>query len=188
MAFPGLRVATAGTPAGAYSVLRAAIQHPDPVLFFEHKGLYARKGEVERGDAAIAEIGRAAVVREGADVTIVATLLMLDRALQAAEALAAEGIDAEVVDLRWLRPLDVPCVTESVRKTGRLVIAEEQVHAGGWGATLLSRLLRDGVPFAATPSVVGLPDDLLVPYSPPLEDAIIPDAERIADAVRALPR
>jgi pyruvate/2-oxoglutarate/acetoin dehydrogenase E1 component len=79
-------------------------------------------------------------------------------------------------------------VTESVRKTGRLVIAEEQVHAGGWGATLLSRLLRDGVPFAATPSVVGLPDDLLVPYSPPLEDAIIPDAERIADAVRALPR
>lgn len=186
MALPGLLVATAGTPAGAYSVLRAAIRHENPVLFFEHKGLYMRKGPVERGDGAIAEIGRAAVVREGSDVTIVATLLMLDRALQAAEVLAAEGIDTEVIDLRWLRPLDRPTVRASVEKTGRLVIVEEQVHSGGWGATLVSRLTLEGVQLQAPPRVVGLPDDLLIPYSPPLEDALIPDADAVVAAVRSL--
>ena len=184
MAFPGLLVASAGTPAGAYSVLRAAIRHPDPVLFFEHKGLYVRKGLVERGDAAIAEIGKAAVVREGSDVTIVATLLMLDRALQAAEELAGEGIEAEVVDLRWLRPLDVPLVAASLERTGRLVVVEEQVHAGGWGATLISRLAMDGVEMRSRPRAVGLPDDLLIPYSPPLEDMLIPDSTAIAAAAR----
>jgi acetoin:2,6-dichlorophenolindophenol oxidoreductase subunit beta len=184
IAFPGLLVATAGTPAGAYGVLRAAIRHEDPVLFFEHKGLYARKGPVRRGDGEIAGIGEAAVVRPGTDVTIVATLLMLDRALAAAEALAAEGIQAEVIDLRWLRPLDVPLVRTSVEKTGRLVVAEEQVHAGGWGATLISRLALAGVPLQAR--VVGLPDDVLIPYSPPLEDEIIPGSDAIAEAVRSL--
>lgn len=183
---PGLLVATAGTPAGVYSVLRAAIRHPDPVLLFEHKGLYMRKGKVARGDGEIAEIGKGAVVREGTDVTIAATLLMVDRALQAAEALAAEGVEAEVVDLRWLRPFDLPLVRASVEKTGRLVVAEEQVHAGGWGATLISRLTLEGIRFESAPQVVGLPDDLLLPYSPPLEDAIIPDAQAIAEAVRRL--
>jgi pyruvate dehydrogenase E1 component beta subunit len=186
MAFPGLIVATAGTPAGIYGVLRAAIRAQDPVLFFEHKGLYGRKGLVARGDESIAEIGKAAVVRSGSDVTIVSTLLMLDRSLQAAEKLASEGIDAEVIDLRFLRPLDLPAVRRSVEKTGRLVIAEEQVHAAGWGATLISRLTIDGVKLAAPPRVVGLADDLLIPYSPDLEDAIIPDAEAIAAAVRGI--
>lgn len=188
MAFPGLLVATAGTAAGAYSVLRAAIRHPDPVLFFEHKALYARKGLVERGDGAIAEIGKAATVRQGSDLTIVATLLMVDRALEAAELLAAEGIEAEVIDLRWLRPLDLPTVRESVERTGRLLIAEEQVHAGGWGATVISQLTLEGVHLAAPPRVVGLRDDVLIPYSPPLEDALIPSADAIVDASRALVR
>jgi acetoin:2,6-dichlorophenolindophenol oxidoreductase subunit beta len=186
MAFPGLIVATAGTAAGTYGVLRAAIRAQDPVLFFEHKGLYGRKGLVTRGDQSIAEIGKAAVVREGSDVTIVSTLLMLDRSLQAAEKLASEGIDAEVIDLRWLRPLDLPTVRTSVEKTGRLVVAEEQVHAAGWGATLISRLTMDGVKLDAPPRAFGLPDDLLIPYSPDLEDAIIPDADAIAAGVRAL--
>jgi len=186
IAFPGLLVASAGTPAGAYSVLRAAIQHPDPVLFFEHKGLYGRKGIVTRGDRAVAEIGKGAVVREGADVTIVATLLMADRATKAAELLAGEGIEAEVIDPRWLRPFDLDLVRASVARTGRLVVAEEQVHAGGWGATLVSRLAQEGVAYASPPRVVGLADDLLIPYSPPLEDAIVPDAETIAAAVRAV--
>jgi pyruvate/2-oxoglutarate/acetoin dehydrogenase E1 component len=187
MAFPGLLVASAGTPAGAYGVLRAAIRHQDPVLFFEHKGLYGRKGPVIRGDAHIAEIGKAAVLRQGADVTILATLLMADRALQAADELASEGIDAEVIDLRWLRPLDLSLVRSSVEKTGRLVIAEEQVHAAGWGATIISRLTIDGVRLEAPPQVVGLAEDVLIPYSPSLEDAIIPDASAIARAVRSLP-
>jgi len=185
MAFPGLLVATAGTPAGAYSVLRAAIRHPDPVLFFEHKGLYMRKGEVDRSDAAIAEIGKGHVVREGHDVTILSTLLMLDRSLQAAEELASAGIEAEVLDLRWLRPLDVPLVATSVEKTGRLVVVEEQVHAGGWGATVISRLVMQGATFKTPPRTVALPEDLLLPYSPSLEDALIPSAESIAEAVRA---
>jgi pyruvate/2-oxoglutarate/acetoin dehydrogenase E1 component len=185
IALPGLLVASAGTPAGAYSVLRAAIQHPDPVLFFEHKGLYGRKGMVTRGDGAIAEIGKGEVVRAGADVTIVATLLMVDRVTQAATMLAEEGIDAEVVDPRWLRPFDLDLVRESVARTGRLVVVEEQVHAGGWGATLISRLAQEGVAYQAPPRVVGLADDLLIPYSPPLEDALIPDAETIAAAVRS---
>jgi pyruvate dehydrogenase E1 component beta subunit len=185
ISFPGLLVATAGTPGGAYSVLRAAIRHPDPVLFFEHKGLYARKGQVTRGDDAIAEIGDAAVARPGETVTIVATLLMLDRALAAAARLADEGIDAEVIDLRWLRPMDVPAVATSVEKTGRLVVVHEEVHAGGWGSTLLSQLALDGVRLSTAPVFVGVADDVLVPYSPPLEDEIIPSIDRIADAVRA---
>jgi pyruvate dehydrogenase E1 component beta subunit len=183
MGLPGLRVATAATPASAYALLRAAIRDDNPVIVHEHKGLYARKGPVVRGE--VAEIGKAAVLREGSDVTIVATMLMLDRSLTAAEELAREGIEAEVIDLRWIRPLDVPTVRASVERTGRLLVAEEQVHAGGWGATLISRLVLDGVPMKTRPTTVSLPDHLLVPYSPPLEDELIPTAATIAAAARA---
>ena len=186
MGLPGLLVATAGTPQGIYSVLRAAIRAQDPVIFFEHKGLYARKGPVSRGDQNIAEIGKAAVVRKGSDVTIVSTLLMLDRSLQAAEKLAAEGIDAEVIDLRWMRPFDLPTVQTSVEKTGRLLIAEEQVHAAGWGATLISRLVMGGVKLEVPPRAVSLPDDLLIPYTPELEDSFLPTVDAIAAGARAL--
>jgi pyruvate/2-oxoglutarate/acetoin dehydrogenase E1 component len=184
--FPGLIVASAGTPAGAYGVLRAAIRSNDPVLVFEHKGLYTQKGSVNRGVAGIARVGQGDVARSGSDVTVVATLLMVDRALKAAGELAAEGIDVEVIDPRWLRPFDTALVRSSVEKTGRLVIVEEQVHAGGWGATLISHLTVAGVPLTAPPRVVGLPDDVLVPYSPTLEDAIIPGVGAITDAIRTL--
>jgi pyruvate dehydrogenase E1 component beta subunit len=173
MHLPGLRVVSAEPP----------IADDNPVIFFEHKGLYARKGPVNRGE--IAELGKAAVLREGGDVTIVATLLMVERALKAAEALAAEGIEAEVIDLRWVRPLDVQTVRASVEKTGRLVVAEEQVHAAGWGATLISELAQAGVPFASPPRRVSLPDDYPIPYTPPLEDLIVPSADGIASAARA---
>jgi pyruvate dehydrogenase E1 component beta subunit len=186
MGLPGLKVGTAGTPAGVYGMLRAAIRDEDPVLLIEHKSLFMRKGPVARGEAAIAEVGRAVVERAGGDVTIVSTLLMTDRSLAAAEQLAADGVDAEVIDLRWLRPLDYDAVRASVERTGRLVIAEEQVHAAGWGATLISRLAQDGVTLAAAPRAVSLPDDNLISYAPPLEDAIIPSAERIAQAAREL--
>jgi acetoin:2,6-dichlorophenolindophenol oxidoreductase subunit beta len=183
MHLPGLRVVTASSPGSAYSLLRAAIDDPNPTLFYEHKGLYARKGPVVRGE--IAEIGRAQVVRPGSDVTIVTTLLMVERALAAAEQLAGEGIDAEVIDLRWLRPLDLPAVRASVEKTGRIVIAEEQVHAAGWGATIVSELTIGGVAWASTPRRVSLPDDLPIPYTPPLEDEVLPSVESIAAAARA---
>ena len=180
---PGLRVVSASSPGSAYSLLRAAVEDDNPVIFFEHKGLYARKGPVRRGE--VAELGKAAVVREGGDVTIVATLLMVERALKAAETLAGEGIEAEVIDLRWIRPLDLPTVKASVEKTGRLVIAEEQVHAASWGATVISELAQAGVPFASPPRRVSLPDDYPIPYTPPLEDLIVPSADAIAAAARA---
>ncbi len=106
------------------------------------------------------------MLRAGSDVTIVATLLMVERALAAAEQLAADGIEAEVIDLRWLRPLDLPTVRASVEKTGRLVVAEEQVHAAGWGATIVSELTIGGIRWASTPRRVSLPDDLPIPYTP----------------------
>jgi acetoin:2,6-dichlorophenolindophenol oxidoreductase subunit beta len=182
MAQPGLRVAAAGTPAAAYELLRTAIDSDDPVIVHEHKLLYGRKGQVRRGY--VAPLGRASIERPGRDVTIVASLLMVERSLAAAGMLAAEGIEAEVIDLRWMRPLDMATIGASVARTGRLVIAEEQWHEAGWGATIVSRLAMSGAALAAPPAAVSLPDDLLVPYSPPLEDAFIPSAERIADAAR----
>lgn len=186
MHLPGLRVVTASSAGSAYSLLRAAIADPNPVLFYEHKGLYARKGQVVRGE--IAELGKAVTLRTGSDVTIVATLLMVERALVAAEELAADGIDAEVIDLRWLRPLDLPAVRSSVEKTGRLVIAEEQVHAAGWGATIVSELTIGGIKWASPPQRVSLPDDLPIPYTPPLEDEVIPSVASIVAAARASTR
>ena len=183
MHLPGLRVVSASSPGSAYELLRAAVQESNPVIFFEHKALYARKGPVRRGE--VAELGKAAVVRQGGDVTIVATLLMVERALKAAETLAAEGIEAEVIDLRWIRPLDVPTVRASVEKTGHLLVAEEQVHAGGWGATIISELAQAGVSFAAPPRRVSLPDDYPIPYTPPLEDLVVPSADSITAAARA---
>jgi pyruvate/2-oxoglutarate/acetoin dehydrogenase E1 component len=183
MAQPGLRVVTASSPGAAYELLRAAIRDPNPVLFHEHKGLYARKGEVHRG--AVAEIGKAAVLREGSDVTIVATLLMVERALAAAATLAAEGISADVIDLRWVRPLDLDTIRASVGRTGRLVVAEEQWHEAGWGATVISELVQAGTAFKAPPRAVSLPHDMLIPYSPTLEDEIIPSADAVAAAARA---
>jgi pyruvate dehydrogenase E1 component beta subunit len=183
MHLPGLRVVTASSPGSAYALLRAAIADPNPVLFYEHKGLYGRKGSVTRGE--IAELGKADVLRPGSDVTIVATLLMVERALAAAEELAGDGIDAEVIDLRWLRPLDLPAVRASVEKTGRLVVAEEQVHAAGWGATIISELTVGGIRWSSAPRRVSLPDDLPIPYTPPLEDEILPSVQGIVAAARA---
>lgn len=184
MSLPGLRVCTASSPGAAYELLRAAIRENNPVIFHEHKGLYGRKGIVRKG-AAPAEIGKAAVVREGSDVTIVATLMMVERAIAAAALLEAEGISAEVIDLRWIRPLDLASVAAAVGRTGRLVVAEEQVHAGGWGATLISELAMAGFRWRSAPRAVSLPADICISYSPDLEDAILPSVERIADAARA---
>ena len=183
MALPGMRVAVAGSPQGAYSLLRAAIRSNDPVLLYEHKGLYGRKGPVRRGE--IAELGKAETVRQGRDVTLVATLMMVQRSLAAAEALARDGVEAEVIDLRWLNPLDLGAVRDSLSRTGRLVVVEEQPHPAGWGATVVSRLAMEGAAFRTPPRAVSLPDDLLIPYSPPLEDEMLPSPERIAEAARA---
>jgi pyruvate/2-oxoglutarate/acetoin dehydrogenase E1 component len=185
--FPGIFIVTASSPAAAYGLLRTAIQLDDPVLVIEHKALYTRKGLVNRGPAGLLSFGRAGVVRPGSDVTIVATLLMVERSLQAADALAQQDIDAEVIDLRWIRPLDLETIRASVSRTGRLVVVEEQVHPGGWGTTLISLLAQEGLPERARPCAVSLPDAPIA-FSPPLEDAAVPSVERIVATVRTLMR
>jgi pyruvate dehydrogenase E1 component beta subunit len=182
MAQPGMHIAVAGSPGAAYELLRTAIESDDPVIVHEHKALYARKGPVNRG--AKAEIGKAAILREGSDVTILASLMMVERALGAADKLAEEGISAEVIDLRWVRPLDMATIGGSVKKTGRLVIAEEQWHEGGWGATVISNLTRSNTQWKAIPRAVALYHDMLIPYSPPLEDEMLPSVDRIVTAAR----
>jgi pyruvate dehydrogenase E1 component beta subunit len=184
MSLPGLRVATASSPAAAYALLRAAIRDDNPVIFHEHKGLYGSKGRVSRGE--IAEIGKVAIVRRGNDLTILGTLMMVGRSLEAANALARDGIDAEVIDLRWIRPLDLDALMESIRRTRRLVVVEEQVHAGGWGATVISELAKAGMTWASAPVAVSLPPDVPIPYSPPLEDAFVPAVQEIINAARSV--
>jgi pyruvate dehydrogenase E1 component beta subunit len=138
---------------------------------------------VQLGEEGVGRIGEAAVLRPGADVTVVSTLLMADRSVTAADALAEDGIQAEVIELRWLRPLDYGAIIDSVTKTGRLLVVEEQVHAAGWGATVISELTMRGIPMGR-PAALSLPDDLLISYSPPLEDAIIPSVDAIAAKIR----
>jgi acetoin:2,6-dichlorophenolindophenol oxidoreductase subunit beta len=180
---PGLKLVTPATPADAYALLRAAIRDPDPVLFFEHKGLLNVKGPLHEADGA-GELGRAEVVRGGDGVTVVASQLMRHRALEAAAALAAEGIEVELIDPRTLVPFDVATVRASVERTNRIVVVQEAPFAGSWGATLAARLAIDTFEaLDAPPAVVG-GDDTPIPYAGVLEDAWLPDVRRIADAIR----
>lgn len=183
---PGLQVVTAATPAAAYRQLRAAVRMNDPVLFLEHKGLYGRRGAVVPGAVDPKDVvGRASVLHRGTDVTVVATMLMVERALVAADRLAGEGVSVEVIDLTWLAPMDVGTVTDSLARTRRLVIVEEGYRAGGWGSTLLAQVALGGVALDAAPVHVALEDHLPIAFSPPVEDQMLPTVDRIADAVRA---
>jgi acetoin:2,6-dichlorophenolindophenol oxidoreductase subunit beta len=182
----GLSICAASSPAAAYGLLRTAIRWPNPVLVLEHKALLNIRGPVRRGDAGFADFGKAQVVRPGADVTVVATLLMAERALAAAATLAEEGVDVEVLDLRWISPIDYATVAASVEKTGRLVVAEEQYHAGGWGSAVISDLAMEGVRLRARPAAASFPAGIPMPFSPPLEDHVIPSVDRIADTIRSV--
>jgi acetoin:2,6-dichlorophenolindophenol oxidoreductase subunit beta len=181
---PGLKVATAASPSSAYGVLRAAIREDDPVIVFEHRALYGRKGPLTRGTDGILPVGKAAIVRGGTDVTVVSTMLMTDRALTAASDLAAEGIDTEVIELRWLRPLDYDTVLESIGRTRRLVVVEEQVHLGGWGSSIIARSATEAMSLQAPPLAVSMPDNVLIPYAPSLEDQVVPSVDLIASTIR----
>ena len=176
----GLVLVAPSTPQDAYSLLRASIQSPDPVLVFEHKGLYNARGPVER-IAPAEPLGRAAILRRGDDVTIVATQLMAARALAAADELAARGVEAEVIDLRTLAPMDVDTVLESLGRTRSLVVVQEGPLAGGWASTLVTRVVTAGALLAAPPAVVAS-QETPVPYATNLETAWLPSVERIVDA------
>lgn len=184
---PGLRIAVPGSPADAYRLLRASVESEDPVLFFEHKGMLNQKGELSDADReGPFELDRAAIVRPGADVTVVATQLMRRRAEEAAELLAAEGTDVELIDPRTLAPLDLPTILSSVAKTSRLVVVQESPPPGSWGATIVARVIDEGFDLLDAPPVLLGTDETPIPYAGPLEQAHLPDAERIAKAIRGI--
>jgi 2-oxoisovalerate dehydrogenase E1 component beta subunit len=184
---PGLKVVVPSTPYDARGLLRSSIRDDDPVLFFEHKKLYRSvRGEVPDSDYTV-PLGSAQVTRQGSQVTVVAYGLMAHYALEAAELVEEEGISAEVVDVRTLRPLDTETLVDSVKKTGKCVIVYEDNRFGGYGAELAAILAEEAFDYLDGPVVrVAGPDVPGVPYSHTLEDWFMVDPERIAEAIRGL--
>lgn len=191
---PGLTVGVPSNPYDAKGMLTTAIRHPDPVLVCSHKHLYGSKGRTVEASALgdvpdepyEIQVGVAEVRREGTDVTIVGALLMVHRAMAAAEELAAEGIEAEVIDLRWLSPMDTDTVVESVRKTGHCVIVQEGSPLGGWGGAVAAAVADRAIDALDGPvrSISGPVHP--IPFAPHLEAQVVPTADRIVSEVRAL--
>ncbi len=184
---PGLYVVAPSTPYDITGLLRAALRSPDPVLFLEHKKTYRLiKGEVPETDF-IVPIGQADIKRPGNDLTVLAYGLMLHEALRAADVLASEGVDAEVVDLRTLSPLDKETILTSVRKTGKVLIVHEDNKTGGLGGELSAIVAEEAFEWLDGPITrVCAPDVPGVPFSHPMQDFFMPDAARIAAAMRQL--
>ncbi|MBC2837596.1 alpha-ketoacid dehydrogenase subunit beta [Paragemmobacter straminiformis] len=185
---PGLKVVQPSTPADAKGLLLAALADPDPVIVFEHKLLYKMKGEVPEGYYTT-PIGKAAVVRQGKDVTIVASAIMVHRALEAAAKLAKEGIEAEVIDLRSVRPIDRETIIASVKKTGKLLCVYEGVRTLGVGAEISALIAEsDAFDYLDAPIQRLGGAEAPIPYNPDLERAAVPQAAGIEDVARKLAR
>jgi acetoin:2,6-dichlorophenolindophenol oxidoreductase subunit beta len=178
---PGIKVVGPSNPGDAKGLLKSAIRDDNPVIFLEHKRLYSIKGPHPTEETV--PLGKAAVARDGSDVTIVSALRGVRDSLEAAEALAGDGIDAEVIDLRSLRPLDHETVLESVAKTNRLMLVEEGTRVGGWAGNLLGIVTAEGLDHLDDAWIVATADTP-APYSPTLEDAWLPGAAEIAATVR----
>jgi acetoin:2,6-dichlorophenolindophenol oxidoreductase subunit beta len=176
---PGIKIVAPSMPADAKALLRAAVEDDNPVLFFEHKRLYAVEGSA---DGASPVIGQATVVRKGRDVTLVSVMRGVHECLDAAATLSGKGIEAEVVDLRTLRPLDRETVLASLARTNRLVVVEEGPLTGGWAGEVLALATEHGLGDIDDAWRIATPDTP-IPYSPPLEDAHLPGAARIAAEV-----
>ena len=185
MHVPGILLACPATPSDAKGLLKTAIRDDNPVLFIEHKLLYKEKGEVPDEDYTI-PLGEAAVRREGAQLTVVSYSRMANRSLAACEAVAEDGIDAEMIDLRCLKPLDMPVVLESVKKTGRLLLVSEGCANGNAVNEIAMRVSEHAFDYLDAPIRRVCAANVPVPMSPVLEDAAIPGEERIADAIREL--
>ncbi len=184
MAVPGLKVVAPSTPADVKGLLAAAVRDPDPVLFFEHKSLYATKGEVPDGEL-VDELGKAKVLRTGGDVTIVALAAMVPRALAAAERLQKEdGISATVIDVRSLVPLDTQTILSEVTRTGRLVTVEENPRLCGWGAEIVSLVAEECFYDLDGPIIRVTTPHIPLPSADQLEDFVLPSVDRIADTIR----
>jgi pyruvate/2-oxoglutarate/acetoin dehydrogenase E1 component len=182
---PGLKVVMPGTPADGKGLMEAAIQDDNPVIFIEHKQLLGVKGEVPEGEYVV-PLGKADIKRAGSDVTIIAWSWMLSKALAAAETLAAEGINAEVLDPRSLVPLDKEAILKSVSKTGKLVIVHEAVKTSGFGAEIAAIVSEEGFDYLDAPIKRVTAPDTPIPFAPVLEQAYLPSEEKIIKAVKEL--
>ena len=185
---PGLKVVLPSNPSDAKGLLKTAIRDPNPVLFFEHKGLYRVKGEVPEGEEHLVPFGQAAIVRGGRDLTVVATGLMVGRALEAADRLAADGIELEVIDPRTIVPLDMETIVASVERTSRALIVHEAVRTAGVGAEIAARI-QEAAFFALDAPVWRLGAlDTPLPQDAELEQSCIPSTAEIDAAARELMR
>ncbi|MGZ5354098.1 MAG: alpha-ketoacid dehydrogenase subunit beta [Actinomycetota bacterium] len=184
MAIPGLKVVVPSSPVDMVGLLAAAVRDPDPVIVIEPKVLYAAKGEVPDGEV-VDRLGTAKVLREGADVTLAALGAMVPAALEAVERLAVDGVDAEVVDVRSLVPLDTATILGSVAKTSRLVTVEENPRLCGWGAEVASIVAEERFFDLDGPIVRVTTPHIPLPAADVLEDLAIPSADRIVERVRA---
>jgi pyruvate dehydrogenase E1 component beta subunit len=182
---PGLKIVAPSTPADVIGLMAAAIRSDDPVVFFEHKGLFASSGP-RPPEGHVVELGQAAVVREGSDVTVVALASTVPVALAAADQLSTEDIAVEVVDLRCLIPLDMRTVLASLERTSRLVVVEENPYQGGWGATVVSVVADEGFQLLDAPIRRVAGANVPLPFADDLEKQVIPTVDKLTDAVRAL--
>jgi len=180
---PGLKIVMPSTPYDARGLLKTAMRDDNPVMFIEHKLLYATKGSIPDGEYLI-PFGQADIKRRGKDVTIVATSYMVTKVLKAAELLAKEGIEVEVIDLRTLVPLDLETTLQSIRKTNRAVIVHEGCRRGGIGAEMASTITEEAFDYLDAPIERVGSLDVPIPYSEPLENAVIPGEKEIVMAVR----
>ena len=183
---PGLKVVAPATAYDAKGLIKSAIRDNDPVIFFEHKGLYRKIKEELPEEEYTVPIGKAKVVREGRDLTIVAYGAMVWTALEAAERLASEGASVEVVDLRTLLPLDRETVCASVKKTSKVLLLHEDTRTGGLAGELAVSITESVFEYLDGPIVRVTAPDTPVPYSPPLEDAFLPNVEKVVDKARWL--
>jgi pyruvate dehydrogenase E1 component beta subunit len=184
--FPGLKVVSPGTPYDAKGLLKSAIRSDDPVLFIEHATLYQLRGEVPDGEEFTVPIGVSDIKREGSDVTIVAYAQGLSVALDAANQLSKEGIEAEVVDLRSLRPLDMGPVLDSFRKTYKAVVVEEGYRSYGIGAEIAARIQEDGFDYLDAPIKRVAQLEVPLPFSKDLEQSALINAPRVIEAVKEI--
>jgi acetoin:2,6-dichlorophenolindophenol oxidoreductase subunit beta len=180
---PGLKIVAPSTPKEAKALLKASIRDENPVIFLEHKRLYSIKEEVDEHPSDVLPLGRARIVREGEDLTLVTVMKGVHDAAAAADQLSADGIELEIIDLRTLRPLDRDTVAESVRKTNRLMVVEEGPRTGGWSGEILGQLAEDALEHLDDAWRLTTPDSP-IPYSPTLEDAFLPSTGHIIASVR----
>jgi 2-oxoisovalerate dehydrogenase E1 component beta subunit len=183
---PGLKVVTPATAYDAKGLIKASIRDNDPVVFFEHKALYRRiKEDIPEGDYTV-PLGKARVFRAGTDLSIITYGAMVYVAQEAAETLEKEGVSVEIIDLRTLLPLDEDTVLESVRKTSRVIVLHEDTLTGGFGGEIAARISERAFEFLDAPVVRLAAPDTPVPYSPPLEDAFLPNTEKLIEKARWL--